>query len=200
MPPPPLVRHTFLGVQAAFTLLIGLALGLNASWKIALVVLAVFPVNIAASAIQMQAIAGQQYDNNDTDGAGGGGGGAGGGHGGLISSAFTHMRTVSAFSMQFTVSAQYAAMTQKITDTRCRRSVWAGLGFGGAQCSLFLTYAMLFWYGSTLISKGKITFENMMTAILTLMLGALGLGTALADMGDQKEGVKVGGWACFTPI
>ena len=31
-----------------------------------------------------------------------------------------------------------------------------------------------------------------MTAILTLMLGALGLGTALADMGDQKEGVKVG--------
>ena len=35
-------------IQAAFTLLLGLALGLNASWKVALVVLAVFPVNIAA--------------------------------------------------------------------------------------------------------------------------------------------------------
>ena len=51
-------------IQAIFTLLIGLGIGLSASWKIALVVLATFPVNIGASAIQMQAIAGQQYDNN----------------------------------------------------------------------------------------------------------------------------------------
>ncbi len=29
-----------------------------------------------------------------------------------------------------------------------------------------------------------------MTAILCLMLGALGLGTAFADMGDQKEGLQ----------
>lgn len=30
----------------------------------------------------------------------------------------------------------------------------------------------------------------MMTAILVLMLGALGLGTALSDMGDQKAGLQ----------
>ncbi len=108
----------------------------------------------------------------------------------MISSAFIHMRTVSAFSMQFTVSAQYAGMTNKIAEERCRKSIWAGLGFGGSQCSLFLTYALLFWYGSKLIDKGDVSFEEMMTAILTLMLGALGLGTALADMGDQKEGMK----------
>jgi ABC-type multidrug transport system fused ATPase/permease subunit len=47
-------------LQAVFTLLIGLALGFSASWKIAFVVIATFPINIAASAIQMQAIAGQQ--------------------------------------------------------------------------------------------------------------------------------------------
>lgn len=41
-------------LQAIFTLFIGLGIGLSASWKIALVVLATFPVNIAASAIQMQ--------------------------------------------------------------------------------------------------------------------------------------------------
>lgn len=100
------------------------------------------------------------------------------------------MRTVSAFSMQFTVSAQYAAMTNAIAEERSRKSIWAGLGFGGSQCSLFLTYALLFWYGSTLVAKGDVTFEEMMTAILTLMLGALGLGTALADVGDQTEGMK----------
>ena len=47
-------------LQAIFTLSIGLALGFSASWQISFVVLATFPINIAASAIQMQAIAGQQ--------------------------------------------------------------------------------------------------------------------------------------------
>lgn len=71
-------------LQAIFTLAIGLGIGLSASWKITLVVLSTFPVNIAASAIQMQAIAGQQYDNS---------GGGDNSSGALISSAFTHMRT-----------------------------------------------------------------------------------------------------------
>ena len=65
-------------------------------------------------------------------------------------------------------------MTLKISEERIKRSLWAGLGFGGAQCSLFCTYALLFWYGSTLVANNDITFEQMMTAILTLMLGALG--------------------------
>lgn len=47
-------------IQAMFTLAIGLGLGLSASWRIALVVLSTFPLSIAASAVQMQAIAGQQ--------------------------------------------------------------------------------------------------------------------------------------------
>ena len=65
----------------------------------------------------------------------------------------------------------------------------AGLGFGGANMSLFCTYALLFWYGSRLIEKGEVTFENMMVSILSLMLGALGLGQALTDLGDQKAGL-----------
>ncbi len=47
-------------LQAFFTLAVGLGLGLAAAWKVALVVLATFPLSIIASAIQMQAIAGQQ--------------------------------------------------------------------------------------------------------------------------------------------
>ena len=33
-------------------------------------------------------------------------------------------------------------------------------------------------------------FEQMMTAILSLMLGALGLGQAMSDIGDQKAGIR----------
>jgi hypothetical protein len=50
-------------------------------------------------------------------------------------------------------------------------------------------YALLFWYGATLIVAGEIDFIQLMTALLALMLGALGLGQALNDLGDQKEGL-----------
>lgn len=46
-------------------------------------------------------------------------------------------------------------------------------------------------YGASLIVNGEITFVQMMTAVLSLMLGALGLGQALNELGivcctDQK--------------
>ena len=44
--------------QAMFTLILGLVLGFRASWRMALVVVASFPINIIASAIQMQATVG----------------------------------------------------------------------------------------------------------------------------------------------
>ena len=40
-------------------------------------------------------------------------------------------------------------------------------------------------YGSTLIIDGSISFVQLMTAMLALMLGALGLGQALNDLGEQ---------------
>jgi ATP-binding cassette subfamily B (MDR/TAP) protein 1 len=100
------------------------------------------------------------------------------------------MRTVSAFSMQHKVSAQYAALTRQIGQDRVQRAVVGGLGFGSAQASMFLTYALIFWYGATLIKSGEISFLQLMIASLSLMLGALGLGAALADIGDQKLGIE----------
>jgi hypothetical protein len=39
-------------------------------------------------------------------------------------------------------------------------------------------------FGASLIVSGEITFEQLMTAMLALMLGALGLGQALNDLGE----------------
>ena len=43
------------------------------------------------------------------------------------------------------VADQYAALTRVIAEERANRSVVGGLGFGGAQFSMFTTYALLFW-------------------------------------------------------
>lgn len=166
--------------QAFFTLAIGIILGFKASWKIAFVVLATFPLNVIAGAIQMQAVAGQQYD---TKGKGNSS------HASLISTAFTNIRTVNSLSLQFKVSRLYNQQTQILAQERENRSIIAGIGFGGSNLCLFSTYALLFWYGAQLIVDGQITFLQLLTAMMTLMLGAFGLGAAMTDLGDQKEGL-----------
>eukprot|EP00981_Chlorochromonas_danica_P008136 scaffold2028_cov181-Ochromonas_danica.AAC.14 len=213
-------------LQALCTLLVALGLGFSASWRIAFIVLATFPLNIAASAIQMAAVAGMQYDNEDDEKAiadekakggkasqgakeketkksknakkeekppSGGGGQEGstmaGSHSAVLGTAFTNMRTVSAFSMQHKVAQHYAKLTQEVAERRTGRSIVAGLGFGGSNTCLFLTYALLFWVGAQFIKNGTLDFEELMSSIMTLMLGAVGLGQALNDMGDQVKGV-----------
>ena len=54
---------------------------------------------------------------------------------------------------------------------------------------MFCTYAFLFWYGGKLIESNEISFENMMRALFCIMFGAMGMGSALADLGDQEEGL-----------
>jgi len=166
-------------IQAFFTLAIGVIIGFTASWKMSLVVIAAFPLNIIAGALQMRAIAGQQYDGTTGDGN----------HNALIGSAFTHMKTICAFSMQYKISERYAELTRIVTNTRMQRSFMAGVGLGVSNMAMFATYALLFWYGATLIESDEINFKQLMTAIMSLMFGAFGLGSALADSGDQKNGL-----------
>ena len=167
-------------LQALFTFVIGLGVGLSASWKISLVVLATFPLNMIASAIQMQAIAGGQYDHTSVDDS----------QTSIISSAFTHMRTVSSLSLQYKVSAKYNEETRKVTSSREKRIWISGVGFGGANLSLFGTYALLFWYGAKLISNDEINFKQLMIAVMSLMLATVGVGVAMTDIGNQKDGLK----------
>lgn len=167
-------------LQAISTLSVGLVLGFTANAKLAAVVLATFPVSIAASAVQMQAVAGQQYESVE----------GGVSSGAVIASAFNSMRTVSAFSMQQKVAAEFQSITRAESKSRAGRSWIGGLGFGCAQGCMFCTYALLFWYGSKLIERKEVEFEDMMTAILALMLGALGLGTALSGLGDVQKGIE----------
>ena len=111
-------------------------------------------------------------------------------HGSLISTAFIHMRTVSAFSMQHKVSEQYAGLTRKQSIARAGRAFLGGIGFGIAMATQYLTYALLFWYGAQLVDDGEISFLQLMQAMFALMMGAFGMGTAMADLGDQRVGIE----------
>lgn len=136
-------------VQAFFTVALGMGLVFSASWQITLIIIACFPLIIGFSAVQQQALKGQQYDKVDENtekkpkkdskstssfnlkeknnvpeeeatkapapSASG-----------QISTAFNHMRTVSAFSMQFKVAEDYEGASSMVAADRKSRSIVAG--------------------------------------------------------------------------
>ena len=199
-------------MQALAALVVGFVLGFTASWKIALVVIAAFPLNIFAGIIQSQAMAGQQFDNASDNDANAQAAAATAAkkssagdkskaavttpavvapnHGSLISTAFVHMRTVSAFSMQHKVSEKYAELTKNQADARVNRAHVGGIGFGVAMATQYLTNSLLFWYGVQLVSDGEISFLELMIAMFALLMGAFGIGSAMSDLGDQRLGIE----------
>lgn len=151
---------------------------MSASWKIALVVLATFPINIAASIVQISSFA--QVPEDDTkeaetemtagknstvqykpvaageaeDGLKAAPSGivsdkrgiVSGNHSAVLSSAFTNMRTVCAFSMQHKVADHYVAITEQKAKLRMGKSYITGLAFGFGQATQFFIFALLFWF------------------------------------------------------
>lgn len=166
-------------IQAVCTLLVGLGLGFSACWELSLIVFATFPINIIGGAISHQAEMGQASVSVSD-----------GGEGAVIFTAFNNMRTVTAFSMQFKITNVYSAITQAAAKKRVWKSFFMGAAFGISNMCMFCTYALIMWYGGRLIRNGTTTFELLMQAMFCLMFGVMGAGTALADMGDQTDGLK----------
>ena len=188
----------------------GAALALSASWQIALVVLATFPISIAASIVQVSAmvqlqdeedeneqkVPSTQTKGNESDAVVTAAQAAGaktlvrvdsdhginlddlyggkskssasyakvegdskndvavttrnrgivsGNHSAVLSSAFTNMRTVCAFSMQHKVADHYVSITEHKAKLRMAKSPMSGLAFGFGQATQFFIYALLFW-------------------------------------------------------
>ncbi len=68
-----------------------------------------------------------------------------GSEGAVISAAFTHMRTVSAFSIQHQVAEGYAAAVVRVSADREGRAWYFGAALGFSNSTRFLIFALLFW-------------------------------------------------------
>ncbi len=99
------------------------------------------------------------------------------------------MRTVSAFSMQHTVSDRYGKQSAATRALRQFRSLYFGLAIGFNHSSRFLTNALMFWYGAQLIAHDGLRFVDFMMAMQALTIGSLGLGEAVNEIGGAKEGM-----------
>eukprot|EP00611_Tribonema_gayanum_P003564 TRINITY_DN1281_c0_g1_i1.p1 TRINITY_DN1281_c0_g1~~TRINITY_DN1281_c0_g1_i1.p1 ORF type:complete len:465 (-),score=173.14 TRINITY_DN1281_c0_g1_i1:243-1637(-) len=167
-------------VQLVMTLLLGVLIGLVAAWQVGLVAMATIPLIGLSSVVQMAMFTGGYGDNEGLDG--------GVSAGVVLGSALNGIATVQAFNMQRAMSDRYYAAIQGTVRARQRRGAINGLALGYSQGMMFWVFALLFWYGSLLVSRGTVTFVNFYMAMFAVILGAMGIGQVNADMGAQKAG------------
>jgi len=165
-------------VQVFSTMGVGIALGFYFSWRMALVTLAVTPLNIAAGAILMASMTGQGYEKEDSNKTPAGA---------ILSMAVNAMGTVTAFNLQDAVCDRYAEAEDKSRNKRVIRSIIGGAALGLSGTMMFWSFALMFWYMRILIEKDQNTFKEAMSAVMGLLYSAFGAGQAASAAGDQKS-------------
>ena len=150
------------------------------AWRMSLVILSIVPLLVfAISANFMAQMQGLVKYNYETCTA-------------IASDAIINFRTTKAFNLEQVMQQRFlepATDEYKATKKKaCSSGFSYGLGFG----LIFYVYSLLFWYGATLVRDGTNSFEEMITAMLTALVGTDAFFTAGVFAPDIKNGIEAG--------
>ncbi|KAJ0027161.1 hypothetical protein Pint_35702 [Pistacia integerrima] len=165
-------------VQNTALMLVACTAGFVLQWRLALVLIAVFPVVVAATVLQkmfMQGFSGdlEAAHAKSTQ---------------LAAEAIANVRTVAAFNSESKIVGLFCSNL----EIPLRRCFWkgqiAGSGFGVAQFSLYASYALGLWYASWLVKHGISDFSKTIRVFMVLMVSANGAAETLTLAPDFIKG------------
>ncbi|KAI3748433.1 hypothetical protein L6452_11495 [Arctium lappa] len=165
-------------MQNSALMLVACTAGFVLQWRLALVLVAVFPLVVAATVLQKMFM---QGFSGDLEGA----------HAKatqLAGEAVANMRTVAAFNSEAKIVNLFTLSLEK----PLRRCFWkgqiAGSGFGVAQFLLYASYAVGLWYASWLVKHGISDFSKTIRVFMVLMVSANGAAETLTLAPDFIKG------------
>ncbi|KAF5205821.1 Abc transporter b family member [Thalictrum thalictroides] len=165
-------------MQNSALMLVACTAGFVLQWRLALVLVAVFPVVVAATVLQKMFMKGFSGDleaahAQSTQ---------------LAAEAVANVRTVAAFNSEAKIVELFASNLQ----TPLHRCFWkgqiAGTGFGVAQFLLYASYALGLWYASWLVKHGLSDFSKAIRVFMVLMVSANGAAETLTLAPDLIKG------------
>ncbi|KAJ4842833.1 ATP-binding cassette, sub-B (MDR TAP), member 8 [Turnera subulata] len=168
-------------VQTTAAVSIAMILGLVVAWKLALVMIAVQPLLILCFYTRKVLLSGISADfvksqNQSTQIA--------------VEAVYNH-RIVTAFGSVGKV-LQLFDEAQEEPRKQARKKSWlAGIGMGSAQCLTFMSWALDFWYGGTLVEKGEISAGDVFKTFFILV----STGKVIADAGSMTSDLAKGSTA-----
>ncbi|KAK4272846.1 hypothetical protein QN277_021346 [Acacia crassicarpa] len=165
-------------VQNTALMLVACTAGFVLQWRLALVLIAVFPVVVAATVLQKMFMTGFSGDLEAAHAKATQ----------LAGEAIANVRTVAAFNSETKIVGLFTTNL----ETPLRRCFWkgqiAGSGFGIAQFALYASYSLGLWYASWLVKHGISDFSKTIRVFMVLMVSANGAAETLTLAPDFIKG------------
>ncbi|KAK9723946.1 hypothetical protein RND81_05G036200 [Saponaria officinalis] len=165
-------------MQNSALLLVACTAGFVLQWRLALLLIAVFPVVVAATVLQKMFLKGFSGDLEASHAKATQ----------LAGEAVSNVRTVAAFNSE----AKIVGLFTTNLEIPLRRCFWkgqiAGSGYGIAQFALYASYALGLWYASWLVKHGISDFSKTIRVFMVLMVSANGAAETLTLAPDFIKG------------
>lgn len=165
-------------VQTTSAVTIAMIMGLVVAWKLALVMIAVQPLSILCFYTRKVLLSSSSTNfvkaqNQSTQIAG--------------EAVYNH-RIVTSFGSVGKV-LQLFDEAQEAPRKEARKKSWlAGIGMGSAQCLTFMSWALDFWYGGTLVERGEIAAGDVFKTFFILV----STGKVIAEAGSMTSDLAKG--------
>uniref|UniRef100_A0A673ARF2 ABC-type xenobiotic transporter n=1 Tax=Sphaeramia orbicularis TaxID=375764 RepID=A0A673ARF2_9TELE len=145
-------------IQAFSTFISSFIIGFTKGWKMTLVILAISPVlGLAAG------LFGKEQSAYAKAGA-------------VAEEVLSAIRTVFAFNGQDKEIERYHRNLEDAKNMGIKKAISANIAMGFTFLVIYLSYALAFWYGSTLVLSGEYTIGNVLTVLFVVLIGAFVLG------------------------
>uniref|UniRef100_A0A3P9D7T9 ATP-binding cassette sub-family B member 5 n=1 Tax=Maylandia zebra TaxID=106582 RepID=A0A3P9D7T9_9CICH len=148
-------------IQGFTSFVVSFIIGLSKGWKLTLVILAVSPV-LGISAVLTSFTSKEQTAYAKA--------------GAVAEEVISSIRTVFAFSGQEKEIKRYHKNLEDAKRMGIKKAISANLSMGVTFLFIYLSYALAFWYGSTLVLSEEYTIGTVLTVFFSVLIGAFSLG------------------------
>ena len=164
-------------IQNIISLLVGIGLAFEASWRMTLVMLATIPLMILAAMLETAFFfdSGGAKDSGFNEAAS------------VALEAVSAVRTVNAFSLQPRVLHMFKSAMDATDAVNNKRALVSGFAFGVSQGLMFLIYSLCFWAGTEFIAEGYINFEQLFKVFFVVTMASYGAGQASSMATDSSK-------------
>ncbi|XP_021504023.1 phosphatidylcholine translocator ABCB4 isoform X1 [Meriones unguiculatus] len=154
--------------QAIATFFAGFIVGFIRGWKLTLVIMAISPILGLSTAVWAKILS--TFSDKELA--------AYAKAGAVAEEALGAIRTVIAFGGQNRELERYQKHLENAKKIGIKKAISANISMGIAFLLIYASYALAFWYGSTLVISKEYTIGNAMTVFFSILIGAFSVGQA----------------------
>uniref|UniRef100_UPI0037E91357 ATP-dependent translocase ABCB1 n=1 Tax=Semicossyphus pulcher TaxID=241346 RepID=UPI0037E91357 len=153
-------------IQAYTTFITSFIIGFSKGWKLTLVILAVSPALGISAALFSKVLA--SFTSKEQT--------AYAKAGAVAEEVLSAVRTVFAFSGQNREIKRYNKNLEDAKNMGIKKAISSNIAMGFTFLMIYLSYALAFWYGSTLVLSKEYTIGTVLTVFFVVLIGAFTVG------------------------